>query len=83
MNGGNHQGSILGWHLGDEGFVEKMKGKLKEMREEMPRQRDSWAGEAVEEDSSLRRKWTYIYHKTLPAPFVGSGSARLDMWHPC
>jgi hypothetical protein len=37
-----------GWCLGGEVFVDRMKEILKEMSEK-PRERDSWAGEAVEE----------------------------------
>lgn len=37
-----------GWCLGSEGFVERMKEKLEELSSK-PRERDSWAGEAVEE----------------------------------
>jgi len=42
------KGIRRGWCLGTEGFVLKMKEKLEEMAEE-PHERDSWAGEAVEE----------------------------------
>ena len=38
-----------GWCLGREGFVAKMKERLEEMGEKKPRERESWAGEAVEE----------------------------------
>ena len=37
-----------GWCLGSEEFVDQMKEKLAELSQK-PRQRDSWAGEAVEE----------------------------------
>jgi len=38
-----------GWCFGTEGFIAKMKDLLEEMADEKPRQKDSWAGAAVEE----------------------------------
>lgn len=47
-----------GWCFGSEKFVEKMKERVEAMKEERPRERDSWAGpavEAMEEDLAVKK----------------------------
>ena len=56
-----------GWLLGSEGFVERMKEKLEELSAK-PHERDSWAGEAVEEREQDRA-----------AKLLAEGARRLEL----